>query len=101
MSCGARSTDRWGYGSRINGGEAGVNTLLEGIAQKWARYGYELPRVIFWNLDARQDNIPALGGRFSYISGFSMAMIEEVLSGEDGYSLMMKKLNTDRYSCIK
>ena len=101
MSCGARSTDRWGYGSRINGGEAGVNTLLEGIAQKWARYGYELPRVIFWNLDARQDNIPALGDRFSYISGFSMAMIEEVLSGEDGYSLMMKKLDSDRYSCIK
>ena len=101
MSCGARSTDRWGYGSRINGGEAGVNTLLEGIAQKWARYGYELTRVIFWNLDARQDNIPALGDRFSYISGFSMAMIEEVLSGEDGYSLMMKKLDSDRYSCIK
>lgn len=101
MSCGARSTDRWGYGSRINGGEAGVNTLLEGIAQKWARYGYELPRVIFWNLDARQDNIPALGGRFSYISGFSMNMIEQVLSGEDGYSLMMKKLDTERYACIK
>ena len=101
MSCGARSTDRWGYGSRINGGEAGVNTLLEGIAQKWARYGYELPRVIFWNLDARQDNIPELGGRFSYISGFSMNMIEQVLSGEDGYSLMMKKLDTERYACIK
>ena len=101
MSCGSRSTDRWGYGSRINGGEAGVNTLLEGIAQKWARYGYELPRVIFWNLDARQDNIPALGGRFSYISGFSMNMIEQVLSGEDGYSLMMKKLDTERYACIK
>ena len=101
MSCGARSTDRWGYGSRINGGEAGVNTLLEGIAQKWARYGYELPRVIFWNLDARQDNIPALGGRFSYISGFSMNMIEQVLSGEDGYSLMMKQLDTERYACIK
>lgn len=101
MSCGPVNTSRWGYGNRINGGAAGITTLLEGIAQKWARYGYELPRVIFWNLDARQDNIPALGGRFSYISGFSMAMIEEVLSGEDGYSLMMKKLDSDRYSCIK
>ena len=101
MSCGPANASRWGYGNRINVGAAGITTLLEGIAQKWARYGYELPRVIFWNLNARQDNIPALGGRFSYISGFSMAMIEEVLSGEDGYSLMMKKLNTDRYSCIK
>ena len=101
MSCGPVNTSRWGYGNRINGGAAGITTLLEGIAQKWARYGYELPRVIFWNLDARQDNIPALGGRFSYISGFSMNMIEQVLSGEDGYSLMMKKLDTERYACIQ
>ena len=101
MSYGPANASRWGYGNRINGGAAGITTLLEGIAQKWARYGYELPRVIFWNLDARQDNIPALGGRFSYISGFSMAMIEQVLSGEDGYSLMMKKLDTERYACIQ
>ena len=101
MSYGPANASRWGYGNRINGGAAGITTLLEGIAQKWARYGYELPRVIFWNLDARQDNIPALGGRFSYISGFSMNMIEQVLSGEDGYSLMMKKLDTERYACIQ
>ena len=100
MSCGPVNTSRWGYGNHINGGAAGITTLLEGIAQKWARYGYELPRVIFWNLDARQDNIPALGGRFSYISGFSMNMIEQVLSGEDGYSLMMKKLDSERYAVI-
>ena len=103
MSCGAPSNDRWGWGSgnRITGGQAGVNTLLENIAQKWVRYGYELPRVIFWNLDARQNNIPALGGRFSYVSGFSMNMVEQILSGEDGYSLMMKKLDTERYACIQ
>lgn len=101
MSYGPANASRWGYGNRINGGAAGITTLLEGIAQKWARYGYELPRVIFWNLDARQENIPALGGRFSYVSGFSMTMVEEILSGEDGYSLMMKKLDSERYSCIQ
>ena len=100
MSCGARSHDRWGYGSALRG-EGAINTLLEGIAQKWARYGYELPRVIFWNLDARQNNIPALGGRFSYVSGFSMNMVETILSGKDGYDLMMDKLNTERYACIQ
>ena len=95
--------DRWGYCSSVNKlyGEAAVNTLLEQIAAKWKTYGYELPRVIFWNLNARNDNIPALGGRFSYVSGFSMNMIEQVLSGKDGYDLMMEKLNTERYSCIK
>ena len=64
-------------------------------------YGYELPRVIFWNLDARQNNIPALGGRVSYVSGFSINMVETILSGKDGYDLMMEKLDTERYACIK
>ena len=101
MSYGARNSSRWGCGNRITGGAAGVNTLLENIAQKWAHYGYELPKVVFWNLDARQNNIPALGGRFSYVSGFSMAMVETILSGKDGYDLMMEKLNSSRYECIK
>ena len=79
----------------------GVNTLLEGIAQKWKAYGYELPRVIFWNLNARNDTIPALNGRFSYVSGFSMNMVATILSGKDGYGLMMDKLNSERYSVIK
>lgn len=101
MSFGRPSRERWSYGNRITGGIGEINTLLENIAQKWMAYGYELPRVIFWNLDARQNNIPALGGRFSYVSGFSMNMVETILSGKDGYDLMMEKLDTERYACIK
>lgn len=80
--------------------EQSMNTLLENIAQEWRRYGYELPSLIFWNLNARQENIPAIGGRFSYVSGFSMNMIENILSGKDGYSLMLDKLDSERYSVI-
>jgi hypothetical protein len=90
----------YGYENRLRG-EGGVNTLLEKIAQKWAANGYELPRVIFWNLNARSQNIPALGGRFSYVSGFSMSAIESVLSGKDGYDLMMDTLNRERYASIQ
>lgn len=101
MCSGPVNPSRWNYsGNRISNAHE-VNTLLESISQKWAAYGYELPRVVFWNLDARQNNIPAMGGRFSYVSGFSMTMVEEILSGEDGFSLMMKKLDTERYACIK
>lgn len=101
MCSGPMNTGRWNYsGNRVSNAHE-ANTLLESIAQKWAAYGYELPRVVFWNLDARQNNIPAMGGRFSYVSGFSMTMVEEILSGEDGFSLMMKKLDSERYSCIQ
>ena len=104
ISCGPASTGR-GYWHddchRITGGAQGVITLLESIAQKWSAYGYELPRVIFWNLNARNDNIPALGGRFSYVSGFSMNMIETILSGKDGVDLMLEKLDSERYAVIQ
>ena len=100
---GAIDTSRHGgYGSRINRvTSAQANTLFEQIKIKWANHGYKLPRVIFWNLDSRQENIPAIGDGFSFVSGFSMTMVEEILSGEDGYSLMMKKLDSERYSCIQ
>ena len=99
---GAIDTGRYGgYDSRINRvTSAQANTLFEQIKIKWTNYGYKLPRVIFWNLNCRQENIPAIGDGFSFVSGFSMNMIEQILSGEDGYSLMMKKLDTERYVCI-
>ena len=96
MTCGSASAGRWGGGSYVRD----TDTLFETIAKRWSIHGYELPRVIFWNLNARQENIPALGGRFSYVSGFSMNMVETILSGKDGYDLMMEKLNTPRYECI-
>ena len=100
MCCGAPKNDNIFYSydyTRVSN----PNTLFETIAKKWESYGYELPRVIFWNLDARNKNIPALGGRFSYVSGFSMNMVECILSGKDGYDLMMTKLDSPRYSVIK
>ena len=81
--------------------EEKVNTLLEGIAKEWAAAGYELPPVVFWNLDARTQNIPALGGRFSYVSGLSPVMIETILSGKDGYDLMLAKLMSKRYDAVQ
>lgn len=97
MTCGATSRDRWGYDvQRVSN----PNTLFETLEKRWIDNGYEMPRVIFWNLDARHENIPALGGRFSYVSGFSMNMVEQILSGKDGYDLMMEKLNTNRYAPI-
>lgn len=96
MTCGPALSGRWGGGTQISN----IDTLFETIAKRWTVHGYKMPRVIFWNLDARHENIPALGERFSYVSGFSMNMVETILSGKDGYSLMMEKLNTSRYEQI-
>lgn len=103
LTCGPISRDRWGWSNRNNTlrSEDTINILFESIAKKWAVYGYKLPSVIFWNLDARHDNIPAIGEGFSYVSGFSPVMVQQILSGKDGIDLMLDKLNSERYNVIK
>jgi hypothetical protein len=79
-----------------------TDTLMEQIAQKWANYGYAMPHLIYWNVDARQNDIPMLGqGRISYVSGMSPSIFETVISGTTGYDLMMKKLDSERYAVIE
>lgn len=89
------------YGYNRNDLSGALDTLFEATAKKWSKYGYSLPQVVFWNLNARQNNIPAIGAGFSYVSGFSPNMIEVILSGKDGYDLMMLKLDSERYAPIQ
>ena len=87
------------YG-RIYGNK--VNTLFEDMAEKWKRNGYEMPKLTFWNVDARQNNIPMTSdGNVNYVSGMSPVIFEQVLKGLTAYDLMMDKLDSDRYSVIK
>ena len=86
-----------------NYGRGNVNdTLFEKIAAKYRANGYEMPHVIFWNVNARQANIPMLGnGNVSFVSGFSPSIFETILSGKTGYELMMEKLDSERYAVIQ
>ena len=78
-----------------------IDTMMEAEKKRWARYGYKLPSVFFWNVNAAfKNNIPAIGEGFSYVSGFSPVMIETILSGKDGIDLMLEKLNSERYKMI-
>ena len=89
----------WDYAETVNSIDE-VNSDLEKIKREWAREGYKMPQVVFWNLNARNDRIPAIGEGFSYVSGFSPSMIDTILSGKDGYDLMLEKLLSDRYAAV-
>ena len=92
--------DRWYAPGAVTSNN--IETLLEGKAREWARHGYQMPHLIFWNVDARQNNIPMLGnGPISYVSGMSPSIFETIMSGKTGYDLMMEKLNSERYSVIE
>lgn len=94
------SPDNWYWSKPVNSIEE-VNSDLEKIKKQWEAVGYHFPKVIFWNLDARKNHIPAIGEGFSYVSGFSPNMIDCILSGKDGYDLMIEKLiNSGRYDAV-
>jgi hypothetical protein len=97
VTSGPTNRGRYGGGNRITS----KDTLFEAMSKKWANNGYQMPHLVFWNVNARQNNIPMLGnGPVSYVSGFSPSIFETIMSGKTGYDLMMEKLNTDRYECI-
>lgn len=94
----SKSSENYWFADCLNKDQ--IDGVIEDTAKKWQDVGYEIPQIIFWNLNARNNTIPAIGPGFSYVSGFSPVMIETILSGKDGIDLMLEKLNSDRYSKI-
>ena len=92
----------WQYRSCSGRGAEGAETLMEGIARKWRANGYKVPHLIYWNVNARQNNIPMLGvGRVSFVSGFSPSIFQSIVTGKTGYDLMLETLEKDRYKVIQ
>lgn len=80
---------------------ASKQTLMEGIRRKWERAGYEMPNLVFWQVQARQDNIPMKAENgVTLVSGFSPVLFEQIMQGKTAYDLMLAKLDSERYACI-
>ena len=76
-------------------------TLMEGVRKKYAYYGYEMPKLVYWNVSARQNNIPDLCGKdISFVSGMSPSIFKTIASGQTGYELMIETICSDRYSPV-
>lgn len=70
------------------------------IANKFNKAGYQLPKLIFWNVASRTNTIPLTQNKNGVIlvSGFSPAITKMVLSEElDPYKALVKELMKDRY----
>ena len=95
----ARGCGGWGYRNSVD--STNTKTLMENIEAKWLNHGYKMPNLIFWNVDARQNNIPMTAkDGISFVSGMSPSIFETIMSGKTGYELMKEKLDSPRYSVI-
>jgi len=79
---------------------------IDMIARKYREAGYEMPKVVFWNLNASYGNTPVKFDKSgtALVSGFSPAIVKPLLSGDlDGFtpeSVMMKTIMDDRYKVL-
>jgi hypothetical protein len=76
-------------------------TEMEAIHKKWNAMGYKMPKLVYWNVDARQDNILDASPYVTCVSGCSPSIFESIITGKTGISLMMDKLNSKRYEAIQ
>ena len=87
------------YGSNWMSKKA--ETEMEKMRTKWAAYGMAMPRLIYWNVDARHNTILDSGPNVTFVSGASPVIFKSVLTGKNGYDLMLEAITADRYNVIK
>ena len=78
--------------------------LFAVIGQKYAAYGYKLPRLVFWNIMSRTGTIPVKENDMgvALVSGFSPAVVNMVLSNcVDPYECLLEQLNSERYAPVE
>ena len=64
--------------------ESAEATNFNVIKQKYAKAGYEMPKLVFWNLNGREGNSPVTvhDSGTALVSGFSPAILKSVLSAK-------------------
>ena len=81
------------------------DSAMKMIARKFSEAGYDLPKIVFWNLNAH-DNVPVKydASGVALISGFSPQIMVSVLGGDTEKftpeAIMMKTIMVDRYNLV-
>ena len=81
-----------------------TDTLFETIRKRFACCGYQLPRLVFWNVNSRTGAIPVRENELGVglVSGFSVNICKMVLSNElDPFSCLKKTLEGERYRAVE
>lgn len=77
--------------------------LFEVIAQRYAEAGYQIPRLVFWNVNSRSGTIPVKENNLgvALVSGFSPNIAKMVMSGQtDPYDCLLEAINAERYQQV-
>ena len=78
--------------------------LFETIAREYKEAGYEMPFLVFWNVNSRNNQQPMTMDKrgFQMVSGCSPSIFTSLLSNKavSAYELMLEVLGSERYEPI-
>lgn len=87
--------DRWDGGSL---------TFTEEMRKRFSEAGYEVPKLVYWNVDSRKDTFLASKNDPNAIlmSGQSASTFKNLIKGIDlsAFEIMVQTLNDPRYDCV-
>lgn len=78
-------------------------TNYEVIKRNYSKVGFNMPTIVFWNVNGRPENVPATkDDRVGLVSGFSPAILKSILGGKiySPSQLMLRTIDSDRYRQI-
>lgn len=80
-------------------------SATEMITGMYKTAGYEVPKVVFWNVNARTDQSPVKAdeNNVALVSGCSPSILKSVLSGKvfNPVQIMLDTVNSERYSAVQ
>lgn len=88
----------------INAWHGGSLTFTEEMRKRFAEHGYEMPKLVYWNVDSRKDTFLASKNdpNAILVSGQSASMFKNLIKGIDlsAFEVMVQTLNDPRYDCV-
>ncbi|MBR3043838.1 MAG: DUF2828 family protein [Oscillospiraceae bacterium] len=78
-------------------------TMFGTMRRRYARYGYVLPQIVFWNVASRNQNIPVTASQTgaALVSGASASIFDMVAGGElTPETIMNRAIETERYAKV-
>lgn len=77
-------------------------TNFDTAQREFKEAGYQLPHVVFWNVNARQNQAPAtkFDNRVTLISGSSQSTFQHAVAGKTPLESMLDIVNSERYNKI-
>lgn len=79
-------------------------TLFDVIGKEYKDAGYELPRLVFWNINSDNGIVPMQENKngVALLSGFSASNADMIFSNKTNpYDILVDKLNSKRYEPVE